>query len=724
MKLSTRHLNSYLGKSYTTVELADAIVNAGIELEGIVRPEPLNTKIIIGLTKKVVQHPNADKLRIVLVDVGADHNLHIVCGAPNVAEDQKVVVATVGAVLPDGTEIREAKLRGELSQGMLCSEAELGLSDDHKGIMVLTEDYQVGKSFCDIAPVDDIVDTKSSANRPDLLSYEGVAREIAAQLKTSVNLPTAGEITVPAGTKLVKKLPKYVPAYSATVIDLPEIIEPLTTDELAVLKAAGVRSINPIVDITNYILLTVGQPLHAFDANSLSLPLEVRQARKGEYLTTLDGKKRQLYAEDLVIADTTGAVALAGVMGGAGSEVSVNTRQIVLESATFAALDVRKTAQRHGIRTDSSARYERGLSVELADRGRSLAVAMLVERGAKVRSAARLGALESPGLVVEVMPQRINKVLGIELPAKQIVSLITRLGFKVSGLAKLKVKPPWWRPDIKEDADIIEEVIKLVGLDELPATIPAWQPSKVQFDASRHYKDRIRELLRAAGLFEVVTYSFVSEADLERFNAKPAKHLRLKNPLSSEQAYMRSTLLPSLVRVVENNQRYAKSFGVSEISRVFKPAARKGDLPHEDYQLGVAVMGDYYAAKQPFDLLARELHMDLRYVASKHQQYHPGKQADIELGGKIIGSIGQLHPKHLKKIKGNRLVSYAEVAIAPLIEATSTHGYSPLSKYPSISRDIAVLIDKAITWQDVADAVQSEIPQRSEEHTSELQSQR
>lgn len=710
MKLSTAQLNNYMGSNYTTAELTTAIENSGIELEAVYRPEPLNTKIIVGLTKKVVQHPNADKLRLVLVDVGAEHNLHIVCGAPNVTEDQYVVVATVGSILPDGTEIREARLRGELSQGMLCSEAELGLSDNHSGILVLDQEYRVGKSFCDIASSDDIVDTKSSANRSDLLSYEGIAREIAAQLDGSLNLPKVNEVQAPTGMKLVKKLPKYVPAYSTTLLELTGVGGDLTTQQLSVLRAAGVRPISMIVDITNYIMLTTGQPLHAFDADSVKLPLEVRYAAKGETLVTLDGKTRTLADEDLVIADGNGPVALAGVMGGLGSEVTGKTKRIILESATFSPLDVRKTAQRHGIRTDASARYERGLPVELADRGRSLAIEFLTNLGAKVVAGARLGALESPAVNIDVKPQRINDLLGIEVPPKQIIGLLSKLGFKVSGLAKLKVQAPWWRPDIKEDADVVEEVIKLVGLDSLPAKLPSWQPIAISFDTTRTATSKIRELLRAAGLFEVTTYSFVSEADLQRFNLLPAKHLKLKNPLSVEQAYMRSSLLPSLMRVVESNQRYAKSFGVSEISRVFMPRPKKGQLPIEEYRIAVAVMGDYYAAKSPLDLVARELDLSLEYRPSDNQNYHPGRQADIILNGVVIGSIGQLHPKHLEAIKGDRLVSYLEVRLADIVSAIDSRSFDPISKYPSISRDIAVVIDRSVLWSTVAEAVMAEVP--------------
>lgn len=709
MKLSYLHLKTYFDKDYRLDELLDALGRTGIELEGLETIEPLNKKIVVGLTKKVVQHPNADKLRIALVDVGGI-NLQIVCGAPNVAEDMKVIVATVGSILPDGTEIREAKLRGETSMGMLCGESEVGWKpeDGTREIAVLPEEYQVGKSLCDIVQSETIVDIKSAANRPDLLSYEGVAREIAAQLGCKLILPQA-EVATVVNPKLIKKSDKKAPALGVVHMDVRHIGPP-PAEVGRVLRAAGIREISPVVDVTNFVSLTVGQPTHAFDAAKVSLPLNIRFAQRGEIVKTLNGKMNQLTVDDLVVADKNGPIDIAGVMGGADSEVSVSTQEIILIASTLDAMAVRKTAQRHGIRTDASARYERGLQVELADRGRAMVAQMLVAMGAKVLSGARQGEVESPKVMVEVKPERINQLLGIEVSAKDMIKHLASLGFDVSGLAKLKVKVPWWRPDVATWADVAEEVIKIVGLDALPATIPAWSSKNIIFDTKRSLTDRVRELLRAAGLFELTTYSFVSEQDLERFGLKPAKHLKLKNPLSSEQAYMRSSLLPSLVRVIENNQRYAKNFGVSEISRVFTPASKKGALPTEVYHLGVAIMGDYFAAKAPLDLLERELRLNLAFAPSKHAQYYPGRQADVYLAGAKIGTIGELHPRLLSDIRGNRSIAYLELELDPIVSAASSHVFAPISKYPSISRDIAVVIDRNLLWQDVHDAVVAGLP--------------
>jgi len=296
------------------------------------------------------------------------------------------------------------------------------------------------------------------------------------------------------------------------------------------------------------------------------------------------------------------------------------------------------------------------------------------------------------------------------VPAKDMVKHLAPLGFEVSELAKLKVKVPWWRPDVTNSADITEEVIKIVGLEAVPATIPAWEPKNINFDTTRSLIDGVRGLLRSVGLFELTTYSFVSEQDLERFGLKPAKHLKLKNPLSSEQAYMRSSLLPSLTRVIENNQHYAKSFGVSEISKVFAPSSKKGELPNEEYRLAVAVLGDYYMAKQSLDLISRELRLDLKFVPSKHAEYYPGRQADIYLSDEAIGTIGELHPRLLVGIKGNRTISYLEVTIEPLITKAQSHVYAPISKYPSISRDIAIVVDRKVLWQEILDVIQAEMP--------------
>ncbi len=704
MKLSYLHLKTYFDKDYSLEEITTALERTGIELEGLEAEKPLSTKVVVGLTKKVVQHPNADKLRVVLVDVG-EANLQIVCGASNVVEDMRVAVATVGSVLPDGTEIREAKLRGEVSQGMLCGESELGWTEDDgtRLIAELPADYQVGKSLCDIVENEVIVDIKTAANRPDLQSYEGVAREIAAQLGARLVLPKADFATV-ANPKLIKKSDKKAPALAVAHLDVRHV-GPAPAVVGRVLRAAGTRQISPVVDVTNYVNLTVGQPTHAFDAQKISLPLTIRFAERGESVTTLNGNVNKLTADDLVVADKNGPVDIAGVMGGADTEVSTTTQEILLIASTLDAMAVRKSAQRHGIRTDASARYERGLPVELADRGRAMVVQMLLDMGAKLIAGARQGEVESPQVIIEAKPERINQLLGISVAAKDMVSHLTKLGFGVSGLAKLKVKAPWWRPDVRNSSDLAEEIIKIVGLDALPATIPSWSPHDIEFDTRRALVGRVRELLRAAGLFELTTYSFVSEADLERYGLNPAKHLKLKNPLSVEQAYLRSNLQASLVRVLENNQRYAKTFGVSEISRVFVPGKKKGDLPAEPYKLGVAVMGDYFAAKAPLDLLARELHVTIGFKPSSHEVLYPGRQADIYIGEQLIGSIGELHPRLMDGIKGQRSVSYMEVELEPLLMAAASHVFKPLSRFPSISRDIAVVVDKAVAWHDVRQAV-------------------
>lgn len=708
MKLSTQHLNSYFEKDYSTSELTTAIENAGIELEAVIVPDQLNNNIIVGLTKKVVQHPNADRLRVVLVDVGEQSPLQIVCGAPNVAEDQKVAVAMVGAVLPGDFEIKEAKLRGEVSQGMLCSESELGWSDNHDGIVVLPEDYQVGKSLCDIVSNDEILDIKTAANRSDLQSYEGVAREIAAQLGVKLLLPKVG-LNVAANSKLIKKSDNKALAVGLVRMDVRHVGE-APAEVRRVLRAAGIREISPVVDVTNYVNLTVGQPTHAFDAAMIALPLHVRAAVRGEVVTTLNGKKNHMTIDDLVVADKNGAIDIAGVMGGLETEVSASTEEIVLIASTLDAQAVRKTAQRHGIRTDASARYERGLPVELADRGRAMVVALLVEMGAKLLDGARQGAIESPKRVIEVKPARICELLGVVVAPKDMVKQLTSLGFTVAGLAKLKITVPWWRPDVVTAADIAEEVIKMVGLEALPATIPSWSPQAVHFDSDRAVRDTVRGLLRAAGLFELTTYSFVSEADLQRFGMKPSNHLKLKNPLSSEQAYMRSTLLPSLVTVLERNQQYAKEFGVSEISRVFRRSAKKSNLPEEAYHVAIARFGDYYATKAVLDLLARELYLGLEFVPSKHAQYFPGRQADVRLRGEAIGSTGELHPRLLGEVKTMRSVSYAELQLAPIIAAAGAHVFAPISRFPTISRDVAVVVAADVLWSAVDAVIREELP--------------
>jgi phenylalanyl-tRNA synthetase beta subunit len=853
MKVVTGWIKDWLGRTMSDEKIVQALEQAGVEVEQYISPKRLDENIVVCSVKKVVQHPGADRLKLVTVELDKD-TLQIVCGAPNVTPGMKAALARVGATLPDGDVIRKSKLRGELSEGMLCSELELGLGQDHDGILSLPESAMVGAKLCDIYAADGIVDLKTQANRFDLLSVAGLAREVAAVSDDGL-----------------KDLPEPLAASKA---DGPEVSDGIQAKRLmlarltvkpggetpagmvARLRESGVRAISPIVDVTNYVNLELGQPMHAYDAAKVKLPLTARLAEAGEKLVTLDGVERELTVEDLVIADQNGPVGLAGVMGGASTEVSAETTEILLEAATFEASVVRKMAKRHGLRTEASARFERGLPVQLAPVAMSRAVELLGEL-----SSAKLGAV-TDRLQVWPWVQRIglrrsllNRLLGFELTVEEAVVALKRLQiearpfdiaaevrqhlgkpyvfgakFKTHGVEafdcsyltdylysligqnightaheqyqagrpveldalqpgdllfrggpwhklskaeragvshvalyvgggkivhavdierdgkgewvqktvpevredKLNVMTedaaylgarryvedltdfitvpaaPWWRADLKEGQDLVEEVVRMLGYDRVPAKIPAWEPQSVAFDAVRPKQRLLQRVLYGAGLFEVMTYSFVSEEQLTGTGMEPKHHLKLKNPMSSEQAYLRSSLLPSHLTVLGRNRKYAKEVAFYELSKVFVKQ-RHGEQPQEPMSLAVTLRRPeeaYRHLKGVLDALAWELGVELAVEpAGEAGPFAPGRAGEVKLAGKRIGIIGQLSPVLLRGQKVDGEVAFLELQAGPLLAAAAPRQFAGLSRFPSAQRDLAVLLPAEATWQSVASAL-------------------
>lgn len=721
MKISVEWINHFLTKPVSARQVADALEAAGVEVDGIIAPPKLDSAIIVGEVTSVSQHPNADRLRIAQVDVKKS-TLEIVCGAPNLEQGQKVAVAQIGATLPDGTTIGAAKLRGVASQGMLCSESELGLSENHEGILVLSRDAQVGKPVKGLLAAGEVVDASTAANRWDLTSVIGLAREVAAQ----------------TGQKLKQNYPEQLKSsrsgLAMSVAD-PALSERYMLARLSVdrsrqtpawmatrLQEAGMRSINLVVDITNYILLQYGQPLHAFDAAKIEGELEVRAARKGETLVTLDGTKRALTPDDIVIADDAKVVGLAGVKGGANSEIDDTTTEILLEAATFNPARIRKTAVRHGLRSDASARFERGVPIDspaLALGGATPgegAIGLLLELagGELLAGPADVLSAKPTQLKIAVRTERINRVLGLNLPTNQINTQLKKLGWTVTGGPKaneLTVSAPWWRPDIQNEEDVAEEVIKLVGYDQLPATIPAWKPQTLSFDSYWSPLWQGKSVLRSSDLFEVMTYSFISEDQITGLGGKPKDYLKLKNPLSIEQAYLRTSLLPSLLRVLERNRGYQDCYGVFEYSKVYLPQ-KAGQLPQEPLKLGVMVRSRanaYVQAKAVLDRLVREFNVPItiKPVQPDKTIYHPTRSAEIYIEKQQIGVIGQLHPAIVAPTKIGGEVGYLEIDWKAFVAASTPRQYIETSKYPSSTRDITVIVDRTVTWLEVERALNS-----------------
>jgi len=846
VNIYTPWIQKWLRRTMSDAEMVAALEQAGVEVEQFSSSKPIDKKVIVALVNKVVQHPAADRLRLVFVSTG-EREVRVVCGAPNVKVGMKVALAQVGTTLPSGDKIAAAKLRGELSEGMLCSERELEIGPDHDGILELPATAVPGARLCDMYPGGAIVDVKTQANRFDLLSVVGLAREIAAMSGNELKpLPKPlGESTAPKQpAKAIVRADAQAAQFSIARMKVASTA-PSPDWMAAALQAAGVRSISPVVDVTNYVNLELGQPLHAYDAAKVKLPLEARFARDGETIVTLDGVKRQLSHLDLVIADADGPVGLAGLMGGARTEVSDKTTEILLEAATFDGATIRKMAKRHGLRTEASARFERGLPVQLAPIALARATQLLEDVAAakfqdwthqlnvwpweqriglrhslltrllgfevSVKEAIEtLGRLEVEARLFDIVAEArtfvgrpyklgasyktdgtnafdcsyltdyLYSLIGLSIghtahqqykagrpleldelqpgdllfcggewsqldakeregvahvalyigdgkiiqaaskagkiteePATVITEHSEYLGARryADDLADFLTVPavPWWRPDLKEAQDLVEEVVRVVGYDRVPVKIPAWAPREVTFDAFRPKLRQLQRLLYGAGLFEVMTYSFVSEDQLADTGLVAKAHLKLKNPLSSEQAYLRSTLLSSHLGVLARNRMYAKSVAFYELSKVFGKRGA-GEQPDEPLKLGITLRRPeeaYCYLKGILDVLGEELQLDVQVVPAEAAGvvYAPGRAGVVKMGRTELGWIGQLDPDLLMGSKLTGEVAYLELDAGLLLEQAKPRVFTALERFPSMRRDVAVVLPETVTWHEVASAL-------------------
>jgi phenylalanyl-tRNA synthetase beta chain len=706
MRITSNWIQEWLRRTMLDDQLmVKALEQAGMEIEQVTYSTRIDERITVCSVKNIVQHPEAHKLKLVDVETG-EGQYRVVCGAPNVRVGAKVPFAQIGSVLPGGETIARAKLRGQLSEGMLCSERELGLGEDHNGIMELPNDAAIGVPLCQLFPADTVIDLKTPANRFDVQSVWGLAREVSAIANVPLKAVTPPPLAWQFNAAISHKTPDDRPFLLAhLVLDRPDSPSPHWMQ--ARLTAAGMRPVSPVVDITNYVMLEYGQPLHAYDAAKLQLPLQVRRAKPQEHLKTLDETSRTLSPEDLVIADATGPVGLAGVMGGATSEVAPTTREIWLEAASFDPVRVRKAAQRHGLRTEASTRFERGVPAELPALGMARAVALFQELlGASVVQAVKAGSLTQPQPEMVVDLGQISRLLGFGLSHKEFDDVMKRLQIDIvqSDKASATLRIPWWRPDIRGWADIAEEVVRVLSYDRVPSKIPSWRPTQLTFDRRRAKVRQVRDVLYGAGLFEVMTYSFVSEDQLAAVGHEPAHHLKLKNPLSVEQAYLRSSLLASHLTVAEQNRTYAREVAFYEISNVFVPHT-PGELPHEPTKLAALVLAPEHAyrrAKGLLDTLARQLGIpDLTVAPAAHDWYAPGRGGSVRLGDQEIGTIGQLHPRLLRAHKLPGEAAHFELGLDALVQAARPSQFSGLRRFPAITRDIALVVPHTLTWLEI-----------------------
>ena len=664
------------------------------------------------------------------VDTGAHGLRQIVCGAPNIAAGQRVPVALPGQTIGDLT-LDEREVRGLLSQGMICSEAELDLSGDHEGILVLDGEPAPGTPLSEVFPVEDTlleIDNKSLTHRPDLWGHRGIAREVAAILGRPLrDLDLHVDFTADRPLEIRVEAPVACPRYTAIALD-GVTVRPSPRWLRVLLHRVGTRAINNVVDATNFVMLDLGNPLHAFDRREVHEDaIVVRHAQAGETFTTLDGVVRPLDPRDLVIADGARAVALAGVMGGENSEIRDDTSQMILESANFDASTIRMTSVRLGLRTESSARFEKSLDPHLAEDAARSFCRLLRELDPEVCvTSAFLDACEpipAPP-VVDLSVDYVCRKLGVQLSAERVCDMLRRLEFGVAdrGAGQLAVTVPSFRAtkDVGIAADLVEEVGRSFGYDHVPPQPPTVTLSRPHANHQKALERAARTYLtRAAGLDEVLTYSFAFEPLLERIGAAPARPVRIDNPISAEMPYLRAHLGPNLLGVLERNARRVDDLRVFELGRVFAPAGPDDEVPVQPKILGALLAHTELGADEQASLffglggviggLARAIGRPALRVTQggvDHPWAHPARQATLWLGDHAIGYLCEVHPVTLKALDVVHRAALFELDLdAWRAAAPSPVAYQPIARYPSVFRDFAVVVPEAVRAGDVQDAI-------------------
>ena len=721
MNVTLNWLKNYINFEFSPSELADRLTMLGVEVESIKQLGAELEGVIVGSVTSIRPHPNADKLVLCQVDTGGTEALQIVCGAPNAREGMLAPVATIGATLPVGLTIKRAKLRGETSEGMLCSEKELGLSEDAAGLMELSTDIPVGTPLSRALGLDDVVfELEITPNRPDCLSLIGIAREIRAETGNLLKLPTVdlqeSNINVRDLTSVTIDAPDLCPRYAARVIQGVKVTEsPAWLQQH--LASVGIGVINNIVDITNFVLMEYGQPLHAFDYDKLTENrIVVRRATEGEQITTLDEVERELTPDMLVIADAEKPVALAGIMGGYDSEITETTCDVLLESAYFNPSSVRATAKALGISTEASYRFERGTDqgVVLAALDRAAQLIAELAGGTVCEGTVDVYPGQQPLTQIQLRPERVNFVLGTMLEAAEMVQILNRLGFDVDTTGEVyQVTVPTFRSDVTREIDLIEELARVHGYDNIPTTLPKGDIPVPAPNSKTEVRRCIKHFLLAAGMMEAVNYSFCDPNcfDKIRLNANdPLRNtLQLRNPLSPEMSVLRTTLTPSLLENAQHNRNHQiDSIALFETGSVFvhdgeekEPERVAGVLAG---QIGEGVYSDPYRPPDFFDIKGLVEGMleacgvvDWTLQKTDVPTFHPGRNAEVLMGDKCIGVFGEAHPEVLENYDLPYKAYLFEFDLEGLADtATFAKRFEPISIYPKVARDLAIVVDKEI----------------------------
>ncbi|XUV80102.1 phenylalanine--tRNA ligase subunit beta [Enterobacter sp. TMH.L2] len=723
MKFSELWLREWVNPANSSDELSSQITMAGLEVDGVDAVAGAFHGVVVGEVVECGQHPNADKLRVTKINVGGDRLLDIVCGAPNCRQGLKVAVATVGAVLPGDFKIKAAKLRGEPSEGMLCSFSELGISDDHNGIIELPADAPIGTDIREYLKLDDnTIEISVTPNRADCLGIIGVARDVAVVNKLPLVEP---EITAVAAT-INDTLPIRVDAAEACPRYLGRVVKginvkaptPLWMKEK--LRRCGIRSIDAVVDVTNYVLLELGQPMHAFDLNRIEGGIVVRMAEEGETLVLLDGSEAKLNADTLVIADRNKALAMGGIFGGEHSGVNDETQNVLLECAFFSPLSITGRARRHGLHTDASHRYERGVDPALQYKAMARATRLLVdicggEAGPviDVTSEAHLPKRAT----ITLRRSKLDRLIGHHIEDAQVSDILRRLGCEVTeGQAQWTAVAPSWRFDMEIEEDLVEEVARVYGYNSIPnSPIQAGLVMGTHREADLSLK-RVKTMLVDKGYQEVITYSFV-DPKIQQLLHPGEENLILPNPISTDMSAMRLSLWSGLLTtVVYNQNRQQSRVRIFESGLRFVPDTQADLGIRQDLMLAGAICGNRY--EEHWDLARNTVDFydlkgdlesvlaltgklsDIEFRAQANPALHPGQSAAIYLAGECIGFIGVVHPELERKLDLNGRTVVFEVLWSKLADRVVPEAQD-VSRFPANRRDIAVVVAENVPAADV-----------------------
>lgn len=719
MLISLDWLKQYVDIKEDIPQLENALTMIGQEVEAIDIQGKHLDNVVIGQITEYGKHPNSDKLTLLKVNVGAEEELQIVCGAPNHKLGDKVVVAKIGAVLPGDFKIKKSKIRDIESFGMLCSQVELGIGEDGDGIIILPEDAPIGEEYRKYAGLDDVIfELEITPNRPDCLSHIGIAREVAAYYGRKVKYPsyTLSEVidSVNNYAKVrvedKERCKRYMGRVirNVTVAESPEWLKKR-------IRAMGLKPINNIVDITNFVMFEYNQPMHAFDLDKLeNNTVVVRAAENGEKITTLDGVERELVNGELVIADEVKPIAIAGIIGGQATQIEAETKNVFLEVAYFTPDNIRKSAKKLGIVTDSGYRNERGLDIENLPEVIDRAAALIAEvaSGEVLDEVIDKYIEKLQKFEIPLNLTKLNTFIGKKLEFDTVGKILSNLGLGIKTLSQdmLLITPPTYRTDLTRPEDLYEEVIRMYGFENIEAVMPVEDIESGLKDSKISVADNLKEILKEIGLHEVINYTFIPREALDILKIKD-KVIEISNPLSEDMVIVRPTLMYSLLANIRDNfNRNQFDLRFFEVSKVFTPAE---ELANEDLRICVAIAGkpertlwnpkpkayDFYTMKGYVEKLLEYMGINrYKLERSSNENFHPGRSADIKIGNDVIGTFGEVHPDVLEAMDIKRERAYvADIDLARAEKyIKSAVKYERIVKYPEVTRDLAIVMDKDI----------------------------